>query len=317
MTDKKHTSFILQLAVFSSTLLFLLASCKPSEITEQTPVSPAVQTATQSTSVANLNLPGDEPSATETPTPCVENTGSIIDQDVPSETLGEAINVKIYLPPCYDRYPDAQYAVLYMLHGQTSLDDQWVRLGLLSTMDALLAQNLVEPFLIVLPAESRSNIEGYNSKYGDAIVKDVIPYIEENFRACTERTCRAIGGLSRGGNWAVHLGFENPELFTAVGAHSTPLFYGEISNMERVVTNQEIAETLPIFYVDAGDKDEDLGDVFLFNNTLQELNIPHVFNVFLGYHDEAYWSTHAQDYLLWYDSQLKVPLSDQLEIILE
>lgn len=317
MADKKASTFILKTVVFACLAMFLLASCNPVTTTENTPFSPTLQTTIQSTSVFNLNLPAAEPSATPTPAACLDLKGSILDQDIPSEVLEDPINVKIYLPPCYDPDSDTQYAVLYMLHGQTSLDDQWVSLGLLSKMDELLALGLVEPFIIVLPAETKSNIEGFNSEYGDAVVRDVIPYINDNFRACVERSCRAIGGLSRGGNWAVHLGFEYPTLFAAVGAHSTPLFYGEISNIYRIVTTQAAAESLPIFYIDVGDRDEDLADVLLFNDTLQELNIQHVFNNFLGYHDGAYWSAHVQDYLLWYDSQLSVPLSDQREIILD
>src|SRR5258708_39746278 len=35
----------------------------------------------------------------------------------------------IYLPPYYDEDVNQRYPVLYLLHGQTYTDDEWVRLG--------------------------------------------------------------------------------------------------------------------------------------------------------------------------------------------
>lgn len=247
------------------------------------------------------------PVVTQTATPCTETTGTVVDREVPSTILTEPIKVKVYLPPCYNSNERTHYSVLYMLHGQTSLDDQWVRIGLLAKMDELLLQNKVQPFLIVLPTEIRSNTDSYQSKYGDAIIAEVIPFIDQQFQTCTKRECRAIGGLSRGGNWAVHIGYSNPEFFTAVGAHSAPLFYGEISNILMTATTPETIASLPVFYIDVGNKDVDHAEVMLFLNTLQNLNVPHKFTNNLGYHDEAYWGAHVEDYLLWYDSQLLPP----------
>lgn len=272
---------------------------------------PQIQITNSPTSHPTQALPDkthtEEPSAIQTAAPCVETTGTVLDREVPSKLLTESIKVKVYLPPCYDSESDTQYSVLYMLHGQTSMDDQWVRIGLLSKMDELLAQKKVQPFIIVLPNEIRSNTDSYKSKYGDAIIEEVIPYVDQNFDVCTEKTCRAIGGLSRGGNWAVHLGFSNPELFTTVGAHSAPLFYGEISNILKIANAPDKIAALPVFYIDVGNKDEDIEDVMLFFETLDELTIRRNFNFYLGYHDEAYWRAHVEDYLLWYTSQLPPP----------
>ena len=283
--------------------MICLSACTPHEPLVKSTELPTFQPTQASTEIVQTEAPQTTPTAT----PCLETKGEIVDKDVPSILLSDPISVKIYLPPCYEEESDLDYSVLYMLHGQTSLDDQWVRIGLLSQMDELIAQKKVNPFLIVLPNEIRSNTDAYQSKFGDAIVEEVIPYIEQHFNVCTERTCRAIGGLSRGGNWAVHLAFANPDLFTTVGAHSAPLFYGEITNILTLTMNPELTASLPVFYVDVGNKDEDHEDVMLFLDTLQNLNIPHKFNNNLGYHDEEYWHAHVEDYLLWYDSQLKPP----------
>jgi len=303
MTEHSPSSNLLSILKISLILMVGLSACGLSE--------PQIQSTSTATSQPTLATPEktktEAPSITQTAAPCIETTGTIVDKEIPSKLLTEPIRIKVYLPPCYSHNKQAKYSVLYMLHGQTSLDDQWVRIGLLSKMDELLKQKMVNPFVIVLPNEIRSNTDSFKSKYGEALVEEVIPYIDQHFNVCAEKDCRAIGGLSRGGNWAVHLGFSNPELFTAVGAHSSPLFYGEITNILGLNIGSESIESLPVFYVDVGNKDEDHADVMLFLDTLQELNIPHKFNNNLGYHDETYWRAHVEDYLLWYDSQLKPP----------
>ena len=253
-------------------------------------------------------LPASLPSATPTEAGCEENSGTLFDRSLESSVLGESLDFKVYLPPCYGFDKGLRYSVLYMLHGQTSSFDQWVNLGLLSAMDDLLKHGLIDPFILVLPNETRSNVDGNNSKYGQSLAEELVPFIDENYRTCSERQCRAIGGLSRGGNWAVHLGFERPDLFTAVGAHSAPLFYGEITTVRYAASDKETASALPVFYIDVGNKDEDLADVQKFVQTLQEFHsVAYEFNSYLGYHNEAYWSAHVSDYLLWYANQLHPP----------
>jgi enterochelin esterase-like enzyme len=303
MTNHQTSFNLLSILKISLILMVGISACTsfdPQISTTKTPTAlPAQFTPDKTQTIV--------PFATQTIAPCTDSTGSLVDREVPSKLLAEPISVKIYLPPCYDSQSEENYSVLYMLHGQTSMDDQWVRIGLLSKMDELLAQKKVQPFLIVLPNEIRSNTDSYQSKYGDAIVDEVIPYIDQHFNTCNEKVCRAIGGLSRGGNWAVHLGFSNPDLFNAIGAHSAPLFYGEISNILMITTYGENSIYIPTFYVDVGNKDPDHADVILFLETLQNLNIPHKFSNNLGYHNEAYWNTHVEDYLLWYYSQLMPP----------
>lgn len=303
MTEKPSPSLSLRFLLSSLILAILVSACSSGNISQ-----PTKQPENQLTLATpeKTQLPSPQPSST--PSVCTETTGKLVEESVDSEILGEEVHFKVYLPPCYDYYSETQFSILYMLHGQTSLDDQWVRIGLLRKMDELLAQNLVKPFLIVLPNEVNSNSDAFRSEFGDAIIADVIPFVEENYRVCLERGCRAIGGLSRGGNWAIHLGFEHSELFGAVGAHSAPLFYGEITNIYRAVEKAGTAADFPNFYIDVGDRDADLADVTLFLNTLQELDIPHKYSAFVGYHDEPYWSDHVEDYLKWYDLQLAEPI---------
>ncbi|MBA4375785.1 MAG: hypothetical protein C0401_06385 [Anaerolinea sp.] len=291
-----------RIALILTNLFFIgaLASCRQAIHPTQQPVAQSTPSTTDSLDITAY----PKPELTQTPIPCVKTIGSIVEREIPTVLLEKSINVKIYLPPCYNSNLQADFPVLYMLHGQTSANDQWLRLGLFSEMDELLMQKAIQPFLIVLPYESRSNTDSDVSKYGEALVQDVIPYIEDNFRVCKDRSCRAIGGLSRGGNWAVHLGFTYPKRFVAIGAHSTPLFYGEIIKITERVSAISSTTELPAIYIDMGNKDPDRQDVLAFVAALKKLNIPYQFTEFLGYHQEDYWSAHVQDYLFWYSNQL-------------
>jgi enterochelin esterase-like enzyme len=252
------------------------------------------------TSVPTL-LPS--PTITSTPLPCKEEKGKVVDQVVPTKLLSLPVKLKIYLPPCYNSDLQANYPVLYMLHGQTYTNDQWIRLGLTATADSMIASKSIQPFLIVMPYEISWTASPDVSKYGEALIQEVIPYIDANFRVCKNRSCRAIGGLSRGGNWAVNLGFGHPQLFTAIGAHSTPLFFGEIIRINTNVKAMKSPDDAPAIYLDVGNKDENKKQVLMFVDILKKINVAYLFTEFLGYHQESYWAAHVQNYLLWYSGQ--------------
>jgi enterochelin esterase-like enzyme len=285
--------------VFTLALAWMLVSCQPGEVSALDPTSRPPQ-ATQTMSAAQTltqSTPAQAPQA------CTDTNGTVTDDTAFSQVLNETVSLKVYLPPCYQESDKRTYPVLYMLHGQSNVNDQWERLGLFNTADELISKNLITPFIIVLPSELRSTQDPFLSKFEAVILEDVLPYVEAAYRVCPGQVCRAVGGLSRGGNWAVHIGLSNPGEFVAIGAHSTPLFYGEISNLYKLAGLDTNGASYPALFIDVGNKDEDLNDVKTFVSTLKKLAIPYQFSEFLGYHDENYWRAHVNDYLRWYSAQ--------------
>ena len=162
--------------------------------------------------------------------------------------------------------------MLLMLHGQAASNDQWIRLGITNAADDLIRQEEILPLIIVMPFEVTWTPGPSESQFDEALLEDVLPYVEANYAVCAQRACRAVGGLSRGGNWAVHLGFTHPEIFGVIGAHSTPLFYGEIWNIQAAAKLP--ADEIPLIFVDAGDRDADKEKVAEFVTALEEAGIP-------------------------------------------
>jgi enterochelin esterase-like enzyme len=205
----------------------------------------------------------------------------------------------VYLPPCYDANRSTRYPVLYLIHGQTFGDDQWDRLGADEAADALISSGQAAPFLIVMPLERDTYEDIYSGPFEWDLIEGLIPWIDANYHTCAERSCRAIGGLSRGGAWAFRLGFLHWELFGAIGLHSTPPFTGDPEHLSGWLASIPQGE-LPRMYMDTGRSDWYLVQTSRLENLLVQENVPHEWYLNNGTHDEEYWSAHVENYLEWY-----------------
>ena len=188
--------------------------------------------------------------------------------------------------------------MLYLIHGQSFNDDQWDRMNADEMADTLIAADQVPPFIIVMPRD-RVWSSPEEDMFGEAIMHDLLPWIDETYRTIPERTHRAIGGLSRGASWAVHLGILNWESFSAVGAHSLPVFPSDTNNIRKWL-NAIPRESIPRFFIDIAELDRWSVTATWFENILTEMDIPHVWHLYTGYHNEDYWQTHMEEYLRWY-----------------
>jgi enterochelin esterase-like enzyme len=207
---------------------------------------------------------------------------------------------RVYLPPCYDEHPEQYYPVLYLIHGQTYSDTQWDRLGAPEIADQLIATGETAPFIIVMPRD-RVWLEPTEDKFGLAVEQSLIPWMDERYRTIPDRAHRAIGGLSRGGAWAIHLGLSHPELFSAIGIHSGFVFHSDVQAVHLWLFNLPEGMT-PRIYLDVADDDrpEIATSVDWLEELLTRYDIPHEWHMFVGEHEEAYWQAHVEDYLRWY-----------------
>ena len=191
--------------------------------------------------------------------------------------------------------------MLYLIHGQSYNDDQWDRLGVDETADALIASGEVSPFLIVMPRDRACCDQPDKDRFGQAFTEALIPWVDQTYRTLPERPNRAIGGLSRGAAWAIHIGLPNWNMFGAIGGHSLPVFWTDtfyIKKWLEAIPSQQ----MPRFYLDNpnNDRREILDSSLWFESLLTERDIPHEWHRFTGYHDEEYWKSHIEQYLRWY-----------------
>jgi enterochelin esterase-like enzyme len=278
------------------TLLITLSACStPTEIPPTQTGTPA-PTATFTATFTPSPIP---PTPTSTPLGCLSEPGQV-KQDVVSTTNPQQ-EFFVYLPPCYEIQAELEYPVLYLLHGQTYNQDQWVRMGVPSLADQLIHNGEAQPFIVIFPDDRYWNLVA-GAGFGDRLINDLIPYVDTNYRTLKDREHRALGGLSRGGGWAVQLGFDHPDLFGVLGLHSPAIFKDNAPEIEGILKKMSEADR-PHLWFDIGDADREQGSAFLLEEILTRNDYIHEFHQFSGDHSETYWSAHVDEYLRWYVKQ--------------
>ena len=211
---------------------------------------------------------------------------------------------RVYLPPCYGEN-GRSYPTLYMLPGNNQTDAIWDSLGLDEAAETAIQNDEIPPLIIVMPEGGwiALNSSGGPSSYESVIMDDLIPFIETNYCTWSGRNGRAIGGLSRGGYWALEIAFRHPAQFISVGGHSAslldiaagpdlnPLFTGLTSNLENLR-----------IYLDMGENDGGIDNTRQLHEDFSVQGIPHTWVLNPGGHDNAYWMAHLNEYLYWYGS---------------
>jgi enterochelin esterase-like enzyme len=279
---------------FNLLLLLILVACTPTQTSSDQTDSIATEGPTQTVAASQT------PSFQLTKESCLAEGGRVEQLSIPSSYFDGEFIFRVYTPPCYEVNPDEQYPVLYLIHGQGFLDDQWDRIGADETADELISSGQTAPFIIVMPYDHYSLRPSVGS-FDEAFLGELVPWIDANYRTLADREHRAIGGLSRGASWAIHFALTEPDLFGAMGGHSPPVFIEEakkvIEWLDAITPDQ-----MPRFWLDIGDGDTQniIQSAEFFESLLSERNIPHEWNLFPGDHSEEYWSAHVEDYLRWY-----------------
>ena len=298
MSKKSEMAAFIRRALLCLSLLVTLTACTGSN----QPIPTATAKPRTSTPV-----PSPVPSVTLTPTPAPSATptsdchtlpGQLVNGEIDTPLLPKPMTYHVYLPPCYDTDTARRYPLLYLLHGQTYNEDQWIRLGVPTTADRLIAAGQLPPFIVVFPYDY-SYLQPWQYPFEDVFMTLLVPQIDTTYRTLTDPAHRAVGGLSRGGAWALHLGLRHPDVFGAIGGHSAAIFYSDAGTLPITVRDLP-QDQLPRIYLDAGNNDSELPSSENIKKLLDTFNVPYEWHENIGFHDEAYWGAHVEDYLRWY-----------------
>jgi enterochelin esterase family protein len=148
----------------------------------------------------------------------------------------------VYTPPDYDKDPSKRFPVLYLLHGYNENETGWSHQGCAGLiMDNLIAEGKVTPFIIVMensainlrpsfvprgapPADGPPHGNGRGmldfSGFEHALLEDVIPFIDANFRTIADQPHRALAGLSMGGMQTCAIAPAHLDTFSHIGIFS-------------------------------------------------------------------------------------------------
>jgi enterochelin esterase-like enzyme len=133
----------------------------------------------------------------------------------------------VYTPPGYDQNPDKRYPVLYLQHGWGENEYGWGAQGCADLiMDNLIAADKTKPFIIVMiygmTNETRmGGLRNFDiAPFETVLVKELIPFIDENFRTLSDQPNRAMAGLSMGGMETKMITLRNLDKFSHIGLFS-------------------------------------------------------------------------------------------------
>jgi len=250
----------------------------------------------------------------------------------PGRLSGYSRRGLIYLPPQYSqaRYAHLRFPVVELFHGTPGTPLTWstvLRIG--QVADSLLAQHLIGPMVLVMPA-----INGTGRNYQDCVngpavndetylLKDVRRDVLARYRVSSDPSQWGAAGYSSGGYCAANLALRHPASFGAVAvlngyyraadgpaaaalsnnqsleAANSPLYQAEQLNLN--------SSPLPAFWVAAGTHDKaDYPAAAMFATAMNR--VQQVPFVKLSASDTANaWSAALPAALAWLWQQLAPP----------
>jgi enterochelin esterase-like enzyme len=221
-----------------------------------------------------------------------------------SKSLDATRRLTVYTPPGYDKHRSTRYPVLYLFHGANADENAWYRLGRANLiLDNLLATGgKTQPFIVVMPFGYGVPPGGpqadNTAKFGKDLIEDVIPYIDDSYRTISDRTSRAIVGLSMGGGQALSIGLNNIDLFSYVGGFSSGL--GNAANYPKtyakLVANADDAnKRLKLLWIGCGREDGQFGQSKSLSDFLTANGVKHTFRETDGAHTWMVWRRYLHE----------------------
>lgn len=172
--------------------------------------------------------------------------------EIPAPSLANSMigerteqGIAVYLPPSYHS-SDKRYPVLYFLPGYGDKYNNYMKNVFAPYMDKLLAQSAVHEMIIVT-VNGIGVLQGtfyanspVTGNWEDFVTKDVIQYVDANYRTVKEARGRGIAGHSMGGFGAINAVMNTSDIFGYAYALSPGLF--DKDGLTQSLVNFELLE---------------------------------------------------------------------------
>jgi enterochelin esterase family protein len=238
-----------------------------------------------------------------------------------SPTLGTVRRMFVYTPPGYEIGKD-KYPVLYLLHGGGGDEEGWINRGRANyIIDNLIATKEALPMIVVItngnpdavaapldkPLNTNSkDITGFggmaSGRFEESLVKDVVPYIQKNYRVIADADHRALTGFSMGGYQTQNITNNNPGMFNYIGVMSMGLFSSFGSNNTNYDKEKHVAQlkvlmaSKPKFYwIGIGKADFLYATVTKLRNLYDEIGFKYTYRESDGNHTWNEWRLYLAE----------------------
>jgi enterochelin esterase-like enzyme len=243
----------------------------------------------------------------------------------PSSVIGFDRRMYVYTPAGYEGGTE-KYPVFYLLHGAGGDEDAWTNMGRAAQiMDNLIAQGKAKPMIVVMtngnanqagaqnevppiPAtqeQGMASYQRYAGKFEEHLVKDVVPFIEKNFRTLTGKDNRAIAGLSMGGAHTQTITNDNPGMFSYIGVYSMGIMSMRQQNQDEAakLEQERIAKLTALknsgyklYWIGCGKDDFVYSGVVTLRETLDKIGFKYIYRESTGGHTWANWRIYLSEF---------------------
>ncbi len=142
--------------------------------------------------------------------------GAVLKDYTVESSVMDPVKVTVALPDSYDKETDRKYPVLYLLHGAYANNRGFPSFP--SVKEAVDKYNFIAvspdakfSWYIDSPVDPKSQYETF-------CAKELVAWMDKNFRTLQNRKARGLCGFSMGGHGALYLGTRHKETFgTAIG----------------------------------------------------------------------------------------------------
>lgn len=139
----------------------------------------------------------------------------------PSPSTNTSRRAFVYTPPGYQNDNKKSYPVLYLQHGWGEDETAWSNQGHANLiMDNLIAEGKIQPFIVVMTYGMTNTArwgkirEFKIDTFQTVLTKELIPYVDANFRTLAKPSHRAMAGLSMGGMETHAITLNKPDVFS-------------------------------------------------------------------------------------------------------
>jgi enterochelin esterase-like enzyme len=230
-----------------------------------------------------------------------------------SSTLGTQRRMHIYFPPGYEGGKE-RYPVFYLLHGGGDEDSGWSTIGRAGfILDNLITAKKARPMIVVMPNGSLPRppatpgappdpavTASLQERFTNELMKDVLPFVEKNYRTLAGRDNRALAGLSMGGGQTTRVITTHPDQFAYVAVWSAgvnPQISADFEqrNAAFLGSADRLNKQIKLFSISVGDKDFALAGSKNLAELLKKNSIKHELNISGGGHTWINWRRYLNE----------------------
>ena len=239
---------------------------------------------------------------------------------VKSASMNKDIEVIVVLPQSYEKNKDKRYPVIYLLHGFGGNHTSWI-LKTKPTLHKVASKNNI---IFVCPnGENKWYVDSPvhpEDKYETFVAKELVEYIDKNYRTIATKEGRAITGYSMGGHGALLLCLKHQETFGAAGSMSgvadlrMNVNKGKIDVLGEYFQNRSAwdensviynlnrvhRKRIPAIIFDCGTEDHLLRANEKLHQEMLDMRLPHEYITRPGGHSHKYWCDAIDTHIMFF-----------------